>query len=141
MAPRGNRASRIRAGVRSSCRSSSTTCDGRRGLRAAAVERSHGLVARGAGTGAFGVVGAVLRVRGGRGRATCVAGSIRSLTAFPARGDQRRSIVFVIGVVRPATVIVLAGVVAPAVVAIRSQERRLGKECVSQCRSRWAPTS
>src|SRR3546814_2241866 len=69
-------------------------------------------------TGAFGVVGAVLRVRGGRGRATCVAGSIRSLTAFPARGDQRRSIVFVIGVVRPAAVIVLAGVVAPAVVAI-----------------------
>src|SRR3546814_10505937 len=61
MAPRGNRASRIRAGVRSSCRSSSTTCDGRRGLRAAAVERSHGLVARGAGTGAFGVVGAALR--------------------------------------------------------------------------------
>src|SRR3546814_3450375 len=74
-------------------------------------------------TGAFGVVGAVLRVRGGRGRATCVAGSIRSLTAFPARGDQRRSIVFVIGVVRPAAVIVLAGVVAPAVVAIiRSEE-------------------
>src|SRR3546814_5858919 len=61
MAPRGNRASRISAGVRSSCRSSSTTCDGRRGLRAAAVERSHGLVAPGAGTGAFGVVGAALR--------------------------------------------------------------------------------
>src|SRR3546814_13844984 len=118
MAPRGNRASRIRAGVRSSCRSSSTTCDGRRGLRAAAVERSHGLVARGAGTGAFGVVGAVLRVRGGRGRATCVAGSIRSLTAFPVRGDPRRSLVFDIGVVRPAAVIVLAGVVAPGVVAI-----------------------
>src|SRR3546814_7720571 len=67
MAPRGNRASRIRAGVRSSCRSSSTTCDGRRGLRAAAVERSHGLVARGAGTGAFGVVGAALRGAWGQG--------------------------------------------------------------------------
>src|SRR3546814_19857985 len=106
MAPRGNRAARIRAGVRSSCRSSSTTCDGRRGLRAAAVERSHGLVARGAGTGAFGVVGAALRGAWRPGTGDLRGRSIRSLTAFPARADQRRYIVFVIVVVRPAAVIV-----------------------------------
>src|SRR3546814_1055260 len=27
----------------------------------------------------------------------------------------------------------------PARVAIRSEERRVGKECVSTCRSRWSP--
>src|SRR3546814_18602870 len=27
----------------------------------------------------------------------------------------------------------------PVIVAIRSEERRLGKECVSTCRSRWSP--
>src|SRR3546814_14166284 len=27
----------------------------------------------------------------------------------------------------------------PRVVAIRSEERRVGKECVSTCRSRWSP--
>ena len=32
------------------------------------------------------------------------------------------------------------GVVLPAVgVAERSEERRVGKECLSQCRSRWSP--
>src|SRR3546814_4693835 len=135
MALRGNRESRSRSGVRSSCRSSSTTGDGRRGLRAAAVERSHGLVARGAGTVACGVVGAALRGAWRPGPGDLRGRSIRSLTAFPARGDQRRSIVFVIVVVRPAAVIVLAGVVAPA----RSEARRVGKECVSTCRYRWSP--
>src|SRR3546814_19688419 len=28
---------------------------------------------------------------------------------------------------------------APAPVASRSEERRVGKECVSTCRSRWSP--
>src|SRR3546814_12896067 len=28
---------------------------------------------------------------------------------------------------------------APSSTAIRSEERRVGKECVSTCRSRWAP--
>src|SRR3546814_4658075 len=27
----------------------------------------------------------------------------------------------------------------PEVVAVRSEERRVGKECVSTCRSRWSP--
>src|SRR3546814_16185610 len=29
--------------------------------------------------------------------------------------------------------------VPPADVALRSEERRVGKECVSTCRSRWSP--
>src|SRR3546814_2440869 len=29
--------------------------------------------------------------------------------------------------------------VAPGVVRSRSEERRVGKECVSTCRSRWSP--
>src|SRR3546814_11287349 len=28
---------------------------------------------------------------------------------------------------------------APVVAAFRSEERRVGKECVSTCRSRWSP--
>src|SRR3546814_12347819 len=32
----------------------------------------------------------------------------------------------------------LAGVL-PCFLAIRSEERRVGKECVSTCRSRWSP--
>src|SRR3546814_11468416 len=31
------------------------------------------------------------------------------------------------------------GIVAPTGNAGRSEERRVGKECVSKCRSRWAP--
>src|SRR3546814_11246988 len=27
----------------------------------------------------------------------------------------------------------------PAIVELRSEERRVGKECVSTCRSRWSP--
>src|SRR3546814_12177605 len=113
MAPRGNRAARIRAGVRSSCRSSSTTCDGRRGLRAAAVERSHGLVARGAGTAAFGVVGAAFRGAWRPGPGDLRGRSFRSLTAIPARADQGHPTVFFIFVVRPAPVTLRAGWVAP----------------------------
>src|SRR3546814_537284 len=62
MAPRGNRASRIRAGVRTSCRSSSTTCDGRRGLRAAAF--AHRLSGAGRST-------SINRLRHRRGSANC----------------------------------------------------------------------
>src|SRR3546814_4964410 len=32
-----------------------------------------------------------------------------------------------------------AGVDPPAIRAARSEERRVGKECVSTCRSRWSP--
>src|SRR3546814_6386953 len=32
-----------------------------------------------------------------------------------------------------------AGIVATALAALRSEERRVGKECVSTCRSRWSP--
>src|SRR3546814_9421316 len=32
-----------------------------------------------------------------------------------------------------------AGVRRPPPAAIRSEERRVGKECVSTCRSRWSP--
>src|SRR3546814_3612399 len=31
------------------------------------------------------------------------------------------------------------GKLAPALLARRSDERRVGKECVSTCRSRWSP--
>src|SRR3546814_13053057 len=34
---------------------------------------------------------------------------------------------------------ILALVAASAAMTIRSEERRVGKECVSQCRSRWSP--
>src|SRR3546814_1564914 len=33
----------------------------------------------------------------------------------------------------------LLGAVRPVAVAQRSEERRVGKECVSTCRSRWSP--
>src|SRR3546814_13941288 len=32
-----------------------------------------------------------------------------------------------------------AGVIAGVVLSGRSEERRVGKECVSTCRSRWSP--
>src|SRR3546814_20242689 len=35
--------------------------------------------------------------------------------------------------------IALASVPAPRQELIRSEERRVGKECVSTCRSRWSP--
>src|SRR3546814_12657489 len=28
---------------------------------------------------------------------------------------------------------------APCIITVRSEERRVGKECVSTCRSRWSP--
>src|SRR3546814_16746190 len=34
---------------------------------------------------------------------------------------------------------VWAPIVAPCVIVCRSEERRVGKECVSTCRSRWSP--
>src|SRR3546814_3860765 len=34
---------------------------------------------------------------------------------------------------------VLASLLAAAIVGQRSEERRVGKECVSTCRSRWSP--
>ena len=37
------------------------------------------------------------------------------------------------------TVMVTLAVLAMALVAVRSEERRVGKECVTQCRSRWSP--
>src|SRR3546814_4253909 len=33
----------------------------------------------------------------------------------------------------------LIGLLLPAVQKVRSEERRVGKECVSTCRSRWSP--
>src|SRR3546814_16409382 len=33
----------------------------------------------------------------------------------------------------------IATVEAPPIVAVRSEERRVGKECVSTCRSWWSP--
>src|SRR3546814_4406313 len=36
------------------------------------------------------------------------------------------------------TAILSIGPIA-AIIAIRSEERRVGKECVSTCRSRWSP--
>src|SRR3546814_19490482 len=38
-----------------------------------------------------------------------------------------------------AVVLMLAGVVMHAHATGRSEERRVGKECVSTCRSRWSP--
>src|SRR3546814_1121590 len=35
---------------------------------------------------------------------------------------------------------VLAKVAAPTLILWRSEERRVGKECVSTCRSRWSPS-
>src|SRR3546814_16238996 len=35
---------------------------------------------------------------------------------------------------------VVAGVIAAAAETARSEERRVGKECVSTCRSRWSPS-
>src|SRR3546814_16008310 len=41
---------------------------------------------------------------------------------------------------RPGTGIVVGGVVVgPRASELRSEERRVGKECVSTCRSRWSP--
>src|SRR3546814_12667788 len=49
-------------------------------------------------------------------------------------------LVLVIGisqaVINPVTILA-ATVLAP--IALRSEERRVGKECVSTCRSRWSP--
>src|SRR3546814_14467088 len=35
--------------------------------------------------------------------------------------------------------VILIGILAALILRVRSEERRVGKECVSTCRSRWAP--
>src|SRR3546814_14211778 len=46
-----------------------------------------------------------------------------------------------IGVAVPVSgdMVPLSGVVGPISGVVRSEERRVGKECVSTCRSRWSP--
>src|SRR3546814_3988790 len=39
----------------------------------------------------------------------------------------------------PAIMLPQGGVVSTRAASIRSEERRVGKECVSTCRSRWSP--
>src|SRR3546814_11480025 len=51
---------------------------------------------------------------------------------LPPPGDEQAAIAFV-------TAMTARDVLEP-VGADRSEERRVGKECVSTCRSRWSPT-
>src|SRR3546814_20730615 len=41
--------------------------------------------------------------------------------------------------VLPGALRLVLGVAGPMPLAVRSEERRVGKECVSTCRSRWSP--
>src|SRR3546814_11443280 len=53
-----------------------------------------------------------------------------------AAGGVRHQVVDPRGVV---AVLLAAHQVGAVQVAVRSEERRVGKECVSTCRSRWSP--
>src|SRR3546814_1346910 len=56
------------------------------------------------------------------------------LKVYPAFADHQRNA----GYSAPAFLISSSAEV-PSMLAIRSEERRVGKECVSTCRSRWSP--
>src|SRR3546814_3373397 len=57
----------------------------------------------------------------------------------PAGGDFKRAIVQDAGEIRQVELVLGKGAVASLHVLNRSEERRVGKECVSTCRSRWSP--
>src|SRR3546814_21014355 len=65
------------------------------------------------------------------------------LVPFPSQRYARRSRLFAAAYFSIAPVVVstapVAVLAAHALAAQRSEERRVGKECVSTCRSRWTP--
>src|SRR3546814_11114115 len=54
-----------------------------------------------------------------------------------AVGQNPRAAVY--GGISPSRNIVIAMLISGALAGFRSEERRVGKECVSTCRSRWWP--
>src|SRR3546814_11365008 len=58
-----------------------------------------------------------------------------NLSSAPTRGRQQTGLL----IWTIATTLLPDGCCSPAFVRSRSEERRVGKECVSTCRSRWSP--
>src|SRR3546814_15393366 len=77
-------------------------------------------------------VGTVIAVIAGEGE------DASSAKAAPAEAKKEEEPKAAIQDVAPATA-GAAGGSAPTPAAARSEERRVGKECVSTCRSRWSP--
>src|SRR3546814_13641812 len=76
--------------------------------------------------------------------AAVIAPVAAAIDAVGAR-QPARLIITPVAIIAVGIIIAVAGLVAvPVVTAIappvaRSEERRVGKECVSTCRSRWSP--
>ena len=54
-------------------------------------------------------------------------------------GRKVVALVVVVGVVVSVVEVIALVVVVGVVVSVRSEERRVGKECLRLCRSRWSP--
>src|SRR3546814_7400058 len=61
------------------------------------------------------------------------------LAAPPARDDVVERLRVIVAGIDAAGAAKLHAVVRAGVDQLRSEERRVGKECVSTCRSRWSP--
>src|SRR3546814_5478166 len=75
-----------------------------------------------------------VRIRDGSSDVCSSDLDVRNLGAWSATGAQDVELPFL-----PARVILQDFTGVPAVVDLRSEERRVGNECVSTCRSRWSP--
>src|SRR3546814_13916642 len=77
----------------------------------------------------------------------CCSAKAKELEALASRYDQRRVLIAVLVINALMFAIEFGGglaagssaLMADSVDNLRSEERRVGKECVSTCRSRWSP--
>src|SRR3546814_13469856 len=58
----------------------------------------------------------------------------------PGTEGEDRTIAYVVGEWARAGLETVPGSVTPWLQPVRSEERRVGKECVRTCRSRWSPS-